>query len=61
MLEPGVPGAPRHPGLEVEEEEEELGRGKEQEEVGGWRPPGLGAPAVGECGGSTLTTLLVSR
>ena len=59
MLEPGAPGPRRHHELE-EEEEVELVRGKEREQ-GGWRPPGLGAPAVEECGDSILMTLLASR
>ena len=60
MSERGVPGAPPVPEQEAEEEEE-LGRGRGQGQEAGWQPPGQEAPAVGECGGSTLTTLLASR
>ena len=59
MLEPEAPGPHHHPELE-EEEEEEPGRGKEPGQ-GGWQRPELEAPAVEECGGSTLTTLPASR
>ena len=60
MLEREAPGLHRHLELEEEEEEVEPVRGKERE-LGGWLPPELGAPAVEECGDSTLTTLLASR
>ena len=60
MSERGVPGARPLPEQEAEEEEE-LGRGRGQGQEAGWPPPGQEAPAVGECGGSTLTTLLASR
>ena len=60
MSEQAVPEEPPHPELEEEEEEEELARGRGLARAG-WRQPGPGEPAVGGCGGSTLTTLRVSR
>ena len=60
MSERGVPGAPPLPEQEAEEEEV-LGRGRGPGQEAGWPPPGQEAPAVGECGGSTLTTPPASR
>ena len=54
MSERGVPGAPPLPEQEEAEEEEELGRGREQGLGGGWQLPGQEEPAAEECGGFTL-------